>query len=256
MRLKDKVVIVTGGGRGIGRAICSRFLREGAKVVVADREVAQAEKTAAQLASERHSITAVHCDISRQEEVRNLVVATLDRYGHIDVLVNNAAIAGGAAIAPFLEMTAEHWDRVLSVNLTGTFYCSQEVARAMVQAGKGGRIINISSISGISVEERASAYCTAKAGVIRLTRAMALELAPYAITVNDIAPGVIPLVDGEPVEVGEQRLCPRQPLRNQGRPEDIAAGAMFLASDEAAFITGITLRIDGGTLCYWFKYDS
>lgn len=255
MRLKNKVAIVTGGGQGIGKGISFRFAQEGAKVVIAQRTSSRAMKLASEICDAGHEAIAVGCDISKRSDVKNLVDETLRNYGQIDILVNNASITDEPALATFLEETDEHWNLLIDINLTGTFICCQEVARKMVEQGIGGRIINITSVDGFMVEERASAYCASKAAVAMLTKAIALELAPYKITVNNIAPGIIPLKDGEPLHLESSKIYDRQPLRIQGLPEDIAAGAVYLAEDDSRFVTGTSLLIDGGLLSFWFKYD-
>jgi glucose 1-dehydrogenase len=255
MRLNNKVAIVTGGGQGIGKGISTRFAQEGARIVIAQRTISRAMKLANEIRDAGHEGVAVCCDISKREEVQNLIKETLKTYGHIDILVNNASITDEPALATFLEESDEHWNLLIDINLTGTFICCQEVARQMVEQGNGGRIINITSVDGFMVEERAAAYCVSKAAVEMLTKTMALELAPYNITVNNIAPGIIPLKDGEPQHLEASQIYDRQPLRKQGLPEDIAAGAVYLAEDDSRFVTGTSLLIDGGLLSFWFKYD-
>ena len=250
MRLKGKVAIVTGGGQNIGKGISTRFAQEGAKVVVTQRTTSRAEKLASQLVESGYEAFAVGCDISQRDQVQRMVAATLEQYGRIDILVNNASLTGPPAIAGFLEETDEHWTSIIDVNLNGTFICCQEVARQMVKQGDGGRIVNITSVDAFQAEDRAAAYCAAKAAVRMLAKSAALELAPYNITVNCIAPGYIP---HDPQKMEFREIYELQPLRRPGLPGDVAAGAVYLASDEASFVTGATLRIDGGTLCYYFK---
>jgi glucose 1-dehydrogenase len=255
MRLGNKVAIVTGGGQGIGKGISIRFANEGAKVVIAQRTISRASKLAGEIRNNGNEAIAVGCDISKRGEVQNLILETLEKYGRVDILVNNASITDEPALAKFLEESDEHWNLIIGINLTGTFICCQEVARQMVKQGNGGRIINITSVDGFLAEERASAYCVSKAAVEMLSKTMALELAPYNITVNNIAPGIIPLKDGEPQQLDPSQIYERQPVRKQGLPEDIAAGAVYLAEDDAKFVSGASLLIDGGLLSYWFKYD-
>jgi glucose 1-dehydrogenase len=255
MRLGNKVAIVTGGGQGIGKGISIRFANEGAKVVIAQRTISRASKLAGEIRNNGNEAIAVGCDISKRGEVQNLISETLEKYGRVDILVNNASITDEPALAKFLEESDEHWNLIIGINLTGTFICCQEVARQMVKQGSGGRIINITSVDGFLAEERASAYCVSKAAVEMLSKTMALELAPYNITVNNIAPGIIPLKDGEPQQLDTSQIYERQPVRKQGLPEDIAAGAVYLAEDDAKFVSGASLLIDGGLLSYWFKYD-
>lgn len=255
MRLNNKVAIITGGGQGIGKGISTRFAREGAKVVIAQRTISRAMKLANEITETGNETIAIGCDISKRGEVQNLVTETLKRYGRIDILVNNASITDEPALAKFLEETDEHWNLLIGINLTGTFFCCQEVARQMIKQGDGGRIINITSVCGFQAEERATAYCVSKAAVEMLTKSMALELAPYNITVNNIVPGIIPLKNGEPLQLEASQIYDRQPLRRQGLPKDIAAGATYLAEEEAGWVTGASLLIDGGLLSYYFKYD-
>jgi NAD(P)-dependent dehydrogenase (short-subunit alcohol dehydrogenase family) len=251
MKLDQKVAIVTGAGRGIGRAIAFRFAEEGAQVVVAELNVDAGEETAALIRSQRRDAVSLPVETNRRERVENMVAATLDRYGHIDILVNNAGIAGGNG--PFLDIPDEVWQKVIDVNLTGVFLCSQVVARAMVARNVEGCIINIGSLDSFAAERSAAAYAAAKGGVLILTKAMAVDLAPHGIRVNCIAPGSIRVernatrFDSEPLRTTLPKVIP---LGHPGRPEDIAAAAVFLASDDAHFITGASLMVDGGFTAY------
>ncbi|GBC83156.1 3-oxoacyl-[acyl-carrier-protein] reductase FabG [bacterium HR10] len=255
MKLTGKVAIVTGGGTGIGRGIVRSLAEAGARVVIAQRRVEKARAMAEMLRSEGFEAMAVGTDISKRPQVQELVARTLEHWGRVDVLVNNAAITGMPAIAPFLHCTDEQLDQIVEVNLKGTFICSQEVARVMVRQG-GGSIIHISSVAAFAAQEGAAAYCATKAGIVGLTRAMALELAPYGIRVNCVAPGDI-LIETNEALIEELRArgisghyARRIPLGRRGEPRDIGPAVAFLASEDAAYITGATLIIDGGFLIY------
>ena len=256
MRLKDKVAIVTGGGQSIGLGISTRFAREGAKVVITQRTTSRAEETAGQLTSEGHDAIAVGCDISQRDQVKKMVGATLDAYGRIDIMVNNAALSGFNVSPKFLEQTDEAWNAVISVNLTGTFICSQEAAFQMVKQGDGGRIVNIASIDAFQAEDSASAYGASKGGIIMLTKTTALELARHKITVNSIAPGYIPRTRDDRNSSTFHELRKLQLSDREGIPDDVAAGAVYLASDEASFVTGTTLVIDSGTTSFYLRGES
>jgi NAD(P)-dependent dehydrogenase (short-subunit alcohol dehydrogenase family) len=251
VKLNDKVAIITGGGRGIGQGIAYRFATEGAKVVIADRDLASAEGTAGTIRAGGGQASAVETDVSKQSEVEALIQTTLERHARIDILINCAGIAGGNG--PFLEMPLERWQKVIDVNLTAVFLCSQAAARAMVAHGIRGRIINIGSLDSFIAEKEAAAYVASKGGVLLLTKAMAVDLAQYGILVNCIAPGSIRVdrnsarFDSEPVRTA---LAKAIPLGHTGLPEDIAAAAVFLSSDDSTFITGASLMVDGGYTAY------
>ncbi len=251
MPLDGKVAIVTGGAGGIGYAIAERFARERAKVVIADVDTekgARAERDLARFGD----VQFVKADVSRRLDVHNLVAATIDSFGDIDILVNNAGIAHGAN---FLDLTEEDFDRVLAVNLKGSFLTGQAVARCMVErvnaGGPAGSIVNMSSINAVLAIASQVPYSVSKGGVNQLTKAMALALAPHGIRVNAIGPGsirtdMLASVNADPA--ARERILSRTPLGRIGDPAEIAAIAVFLASDEASYITGQTIYADGGRL--------
>ena len=255
MKLQDRVALITGGGTGIGQGIARRFLEEGAKVMLAQRRLPVVEETARQLDPTGFRAKAMACDVSSRQQVRSLVQATIGQYGQIDILVNNAAITGMHAVSPFLECSDEAWDTVLEVNLKGAFLCSQEAGRHMVSR-KRGVILNISSVGAFASQQLAAAYCASKAGMEGLTKSMALELAVHGIRVNGIAPGDIVVETNQDVVEDltgagvDPAYLRKTPLGRRGLPEEIGAAATFLASDDASFVHGTTLIVDGGFLIY------
>lgn len=242
MQLKEKTAIITGGGRGIGRGIARRFAQEGGRVVLAQRDPDSGESTCREIESAGGTALFVQTDVSQREAVERLVTTTIERFGGLDILINNAGITG--LNGPFLELTQKTWDNVIGVNLTGVFHCSQAAGRVMASKG-GGTIIHISSTNGFVPQPQCAAYGAAKGGIETLTKSMATDLAPHNIRVNTIAPGPIEvnLPDGASPHRGELTL-----LGRSGLPEEIAAAAVFLASDESSFVNGHTLVVDGGTL--------
>ena len=247
MRLKDKVAVITGGAQGIGGAIASRFATEGVAVVIADIDVNKAQQKVAEIeeAGGRAKFTA--CDVSDVDQVEALFDTTLADFGRLDILVNNAAVVHKAeANRHILELSAEMWHRMIAVNLTGLFYCSQRAARIMAKQGQGGCIISMSSGGASRAHRQMLAYDTTKGGIEAATRSMALDLAPWQIRVNAIIPGNTRVDNMLPV--GDSKIQPSDtiPLGRSGTPEDIAAAATYLASDEAAYVTGICLFVDGG----------
>jgi len=251
VRLKDKIAIGTGGGRGIGRGIAIRFAAEGASVVLAQRNRPSAEATASEIRSIGGETLVVPTDVSQKPQVDALIQTTLDRYKRIDILVNNAGIAGGNG--PFLELPFETWEQIIAVNLTGMFLCGQAAARVMVAQGIQGRIINIGSINSFAAEKEAAAYATTKVGILLLTKAMAVELAEHGIAVNCLGVGPVwvdrnaDLFGSDPLRTV---LAKSIPVGRPGDPEEVAAAAVFFASDECTFVTGAELLVDGGYLAY------
>lgn len=247
MRLKDKVALVTGGSRSIGRAIALGFAREGADVAVnylragrAAHEVVQA------ISAMNRRALAVQADVSQAKQVEAMVGQVAETFGHIDILVNNAA---QIVRSPFLEITEELWDRVVGVDLKGDFLVGQAVARQMVKQNHGGAIINVSSICATLAQYELAHYQAAKGGINALTRGMALELAPYGIRVNVLQPGVtITDVNRNQFGTEEKRTAraAKIPLKRLGTPDDLVGAAIYLASEESAFTTGIALPVDGG----------
>jgi NAD(P)-dependent dehydrogenase (short-subunit alcohol dehydrogenase family) len=250
-KLDGRAAIITGGGAGIGAAIAKAYVDAGARVLLADRDLAAAERTAAALGD---ATIAYEVDVTREAEVQAMAAEALRRFGRIDILVNNAGIIRKAFVKDMSEAT---WDAVVDVNLKATFLCSKAVLPAMIEARRG-RIVNIASIAGKVGEPTASAYSAAKFGVIGFTRSLALEVAPYEILVNAICPGPIATalgqqgwrdgadVQGVDLDDVMARVHSRSPLRRLGTPEQVARMALFIASDDCDFTTGSAFNVDGG----------
>ena len=241
-RAQDKVVIITGGASGIGRVSALRFAAEGAKVVVWDIDKAKAEATRGEIEAAGGQALVAIVNTTQPEQVAAAAQDANDQFGRIDVLINNAGITRDATLR---KMTLVQWQQVLDVNLTGVFVCTQAVAPFM-EAQQSGRIINTSSVVGLYGNFGQANYAATKAGLIGLTKTLARELGKYNITVNAVAPGFIAtdMLATIPEKVIDQ-LKSRTPLRRLGTPEDIASAYLFLASDEAGFISGTVLSVDG-----------
>lgn len=240
--IKDAVVIVTGSGRGIGRAIAEKFAAHGARVVITDIDAATAEQTAADLAKTGAETMAMACDVSQYAQAEALANKTVEKWGRIDVLVNNAGITMDGL---FLRMKPEQWQKVIDVNLTGTYNCTHAVVNHMRKNRKGA-IINISSIAAAGNPGQAN-YSASKAGVLGFTYTLGKELAPMGIRVNAVAPGFIKtaMTDKIPEKLREQMIA-AIPLKRPGEPEDIAKVILFLASDLAAYVTAQCIHVNGG----------
>jgi len=249
MRLNNKIAIVTGARRGMGRAIALALAREGANVVVSDISQEDCQKVVDEIEKLGRKGLALKCDVSSSDDVENMVKRTVAEFGRVDILVNNAGIL---TFKPFLELTDEDWDKTLNVNLRGQFLCARAAARVMAK-NKWGRIINIASISsgGCGIAFPLIAHYTAsKGGVVALTEALALELTSQGINVNAICPGAIDTDMSKGVKEGGQlaQVLARIPKGRLGQPEEIASLAVFLASEEADYISGAAIVIDGGWL--------
>lgn len=250
MRLKDKVAIVTGAARGIGRAIALGFSDEGATVVVNDcRADGQGEEVAQKMRASGGKATFIQADVSELSEQEKLISTAIHEFGGVDILVNNAGVEFRE---PFLESKPETWERTLAVNLRGTYFLSQRAARVMRLSGKG-RIINIASVHAeVPLQER-SIYSISKSGMAMLTKSLALELAAHGITVNAIGPGaILTAMNSESLADASRRakLLARIPLGRIGEPEDIVGAAVFLASSDSDYVTGTTIYVDGGLLLH------
>lgn len=246
MRLKGKVALVTGGSRGMGRAICLGLAREGARVVVNYLQRADAaEEVVARIRGGGRKAIAAPGDVSRRRDAEALMAGTLEAWGGLDILVN---VAGVAVFGDFLAATEEDWDRQMDVNAKGVFLASQAAARRMREAG-GGRIIIVSSISGGRGDPGLVPYCASKGAANMLTKAMAVALAPYDITVNAVLPGTVES-DMNAANLAQPKvrgaILAGTPLRRLGRPEDVVGAVLYLCSDEAAWTTGSLIVVDGG----------
>jgi NAD(P)-dependent dehydrogenase (short-subunit alcohol dehydrogenase family) len=246
MRFKDQGALVTGGASGIGREVALAFGAEGAHVAVADIDHKGVESTVAEVRSRGGSAHAFTLDVTDAASVSAFVSAATSRLGRIDILVNSAGIR---EIKPVLELPLEEWNRVMSVNITGVFLCSQAFARHLVNAGKRGAIVNLASTLGVVAAPNRAAYTASKHAVVGLTKEMAMELGDKGIRVNAVGPGVVrtPLTERyfQDAEYA-QRVRDLHVLGRWGEPQEIAKAILFLASDDASFITGTTLVIDGG----------
>jgi NAD(P)-dependent dehydrogenase (short-subunit alcohol dehydrogenase family) len=244
-RFGGRSVVVTGGTSGIGRAIAVAFGKEGANVVVAGRNQEGGEETVELVEKAGGKAVFVRTDVTVREDLRNLVHASIDAFGRISILVNNA---GMIFTAPIIDVTDEQYDLVMATNLTSAFILSRDFARHMIEEGRGGRIINISSIHAVLSEPNAGPYTASKGGMEAFSRTLATELAPHKITVNCIRSGAVWTALTAPLYTPEivAALKVRIPVSEIGQPETIAFGVLYFASDEAWYSTGTTLAIDGG----------
>ena len=240
-RLKDKVAVVTGSTRGIGRAIALAYAKEGAKVVISGTKADLCSEMVELIKSEGGEALAVPCDVSKAEDVDNLFNRTLEAYGRLDISVQNAGVA---KFTPFLEMTREEAKSIWDINLYGTYFCAQRAAQIMVKQGGGGKIINMSSIASVTGQVGLSVYAPTKAAISLMTKCMALEMAPYKINVNAIGPGTI-LTDLNRNDLDMERDEREIPL-GIGKPEDLVGIAILLATSESDYMTGHTIFVDGG----------
>jgi 3-oxoacyl-[acyl-carrier protein] reductase len=243
--LQDKAAVVTGASRGIGRGIALELAQQGARVVVNHRASPEQANETVELirAAGGHAIV-VAADVSRFEEAQSLIEAAIEEFGGIDILVNNAGTTRDMLL---MQMKEDDWDKVVNTNLKSVFNCCKAAIRPMLRARKGGRIINISSVSGLAGQVGQSNYSASKAGIIGFTYALAKEVGSRQITVNAVAPGYIPTaLSSDLSQDFQDAILQLTPLGRFGQPEDIAHAVAFLASDRAGYITGITLRVDGG----------
>jgi len=259
-RLDGKVGLITGGGRGIGRAIATAFSQAGAAVVVAARTDEEIRAAADEMTASGGRAMAVHCDVLDRGQVLAMVAEVETKFGRIDILVNNAG--GGCPVVPFFELPEDVWDLHVARNLKSVFLCSQAVGRGMATRG-GGTMINIGSVMGLGPHPLRAPYSAAKAGVAALTQTLSVELAPHNIRVNAIAPGFIEVprfwkqFPNYEQTVRRARLA-KVPLGRMGVPDDVGDLAVFLASDASSYITGQVIRLDGGlvTTVYYKSEDS
>ncbi len=241
---EGKVALVTGGTRGIGRAIAAAFSRVGADVSISGRDAARVAEAAKELSREgARPVSGIAMDVSNREVVESAVKALARERGRIDILVNNAGITRDNLL---LRMKPDEWDSVIHTNLNGLYYCSQAVLRPMIRQ-RGGRIINMSSVVGLTGNPGQANYAASKAGILGFTKALAREVASRQITVNAIAPGYIETdMTRELGEAARKALLDSIPMQRIGRPEDVAAAALFLASEGAAYVTGQVVQVNGG----------
>lgn len=241
MKLSGKVAIVTGAGRNIGEEVSRILASEGASVAVIDLDKSRADKVSGDIVAAGGKAQAFVCDVASEADVEATVKGVVEAFGGLDILVNNVAMSDNKHI---LDITSEEWNRTIAITLTAPFLFGKHAAKAMIDAGNGGRIVNVSSTSGYYGRERAIAYTAAKGGVINLTRSMAIQLAPHNVRVNSVVPNKI----GSPV--GKDHFDPNRPVSNlrgrPGIPADLARAILFLVSDDSDFITGTDLFVDGG----------
>lgn len=244
--MEGKVALVTGSGAGIGRAIAQTFAQEGAKVVVGEIVEERGRETVQLIEDMGGEALFVRVDVSKLDQINMALQQAVQRFEKLDILVNNAGILG---YKPFLQVTEEEWDLLMDVNLKGSFFCAQATAREMIRCGVKGSIINMGSIASKMAIEFQSHYVTSKGGVRLMTKGMALELAPYDIRVNTIAPGVI-VTDMTRDDLEEptirEEVLKKIPLNRLGTPMDVARVALFLASEESAYVTGTLIFASGG----------
>ena len=247
MRFRDKSVLVTGAGRGLGRAIALGFAREGASVAIDAAHLSTAEEAAALAREFGGNVLAIEANVADETEVNAMIDRVIKEFGGLDVLVNNAGVS--QPIMPTLEQSVEDWDRVMATNLRSAYLCSKAAGKWMVEH-RSGKIVNIASITGLTGHPMRTAYAPSKAAMLNLTKALAVEWAPYNINVNAVAPGYVltDLVKSfiSQGKFNEDAILKRTPLGRMSTPEDIAEAAMFLASEAAKNITGIHIPVDAG----------
>jgi NAD(P)-dependent dehydrogenase (short-subunit alcohol dehydrogenase family) len=253
LRLSGKVAFITGGGTGIGRACAMLFAKEGARIAIGGRRREPLDETVREISKLGAEAMAITCDVTERKPVEAAIAAVVERFGRLDVLVNNA---GTAIVATVDETSDQDWSRILAVNLTGTFLASRAALPALRKAG-GGSIVNIGSILGIVARKQRAAYCAAKAGVTGLTKAMALDHAHENIRVNCVCPSIIEtdlgmqsILKAPDPEAERRSRTAGIPLGRMGQPEDVAQMAVYLASDESSWITGAAMPLDGGLTAY------
>ncbi len=249
MDLKNKVAIVTGAKQGIGKAIALELAKHGANVVVSDIDLKECEKVAEEIKDLGTDALAIKCDVTKQDQIDEMMKKTNDKFDNPDILVNNAGVVRQK---PFLEFAEEDWDMILDTNLKGLFLVTKAAAKKMAK-NERGKIVSIASIAGEVGFANTSAYCASKAGIINLTRELALELSDKGINVNAIAPGVIETDMTEDMledEDTKKDLLANIPMGRVGKPEEIAKAVVFLVSDDSNYITGHTLVVDGGWLSH------
>eukprot|EP00879_Flechtneria_rotunda_P009229 GHRR01009662.1.p1 GENE.GHRR01009662.1~~GHRR01009662.1.p1 ORF type:complete len:260 (+),score=80.18 GHRR01009662.1:180-959(+) len=247
-RLIKKAAVVTGGAKGIGFAVAQRLGLEGAAVMLGDIDDQAATEAVGRLKDQGIQATFTHCDVSQEPQVQNLIQQTIELLGGVDILVANAGIVRSA---PFLEMPASDFDAVIAVNLKGVFLSCQAAAQQMVKQGRGGAIITMSSVNGVMAIPTIAGYNASKGGVDNLTRCMALALAPHNIRVNAIGPGSIHtdvLASVVSDKTAMEKVLSRTPLGRVGQPDEIGSVAAFLASDDASYMTGQVVYVDGGRM--------
>lgn len=251
MRFQGKVAIVTGGSKGIGKAIAKQLAHEGASVVINGRDMNALEEATQEIRREGGQITAIQTDVSKSKDVKAMIDKVIEDYDRIDILINNAAVF--AESVRIMDLEEEEWDRIMTTNLKGVFLCAKAVIKHMVKQ-KSGKIVNMTSFTGKTGRVVYSTfggptkahYCASKAGIISLTKSLAYELAPYNINVNGVAAGSV-APEGTP-EGKKEMIIPLVPLGRMGVSQDVAAAVLFLASPDASFITGEIMDVNGGTL--------
>lgn len=248
--LKNKVAIVTGARRGMGRAHALALAKAGAKVVVADISLEECEKVVQEIEKSKGEALAVKCDVTKKTEVDAMIQTAVKEWGKLDILVNNAGIC---QFKPFLDLTEKEWDLTLNINLKGYFLCAQAAAKEMKKHNSGA-IVNIASVAmgqiGVGFPSLTH-YCASKGGIVGMSEAMAIELAPYNIRVNVVSPGAIDTPMIAPIKQNKtsiEGILSRVPLRRVGKPEEVANAVVFLASDESSYMTGSVVVVDGGWL--------
>ncbi|WP_184067680.1 SDR family NAD(P)-dependent oxidoreductase [Sphingosinicella soli] len=248
--LTGHVAMITGGGQGLGEAMGRAFARFGAKVVLLDRKQGKAAAVAKSLEDEGYEALGLETDVRDTPQVEQALQATLDRFGQVDILVNNAA---GVRQTPFIKLDTDKWRRQIETNFGALFTPTEVISREMVRAGRGGNILNITSIEGLRAAPLFAAYAACKAGMVSLTRTLAIELSDHDIRVNCLAPDIIDTPGINFFSEGQQGFTTNEaferyiPLKRVGTPEEFASAAIFLCSKMASYITGVTLSVDGGT---------